>query len=349
MNKQRGIALIAVLLLVALMVIIGTEVMFRQDRYFARTQRLVDWDQRYQYAMAAEVLALRVLNDDLEQDRNHTVLTDDCVNDFWAVELPPTPYENAWLTASVQDLQGRFNINNVVALQGEDFVRNEAAQRRLVYLLESLLREPGKAELLASELGDWLDTNNLIDDAQGAEDADYRWRRTPNVPVAHESELRALKSFTAQEFAEIDFWGLFTALPAGSKLNINTAAPLVLNAYFADTVGLEGTAFVLEQRAEGAIEDLSQLFASGPFAALEEEQVNALLELFTVRTDYFQVMVEVRTNEHTQRVATRIQRLDNGEVNVYSRQVVPRLRPMEPACNPFYSNDLTAEGSGVDG
>src|SRR5699024_12692100 len=108
-----------VLLLVALMVIIGTEVMFRQDRYFARTQSLVDWDQRSQYAMAAEVLALRVLNDDLEQDRNHTVLTDDCVNDFWAVELHSTHYESAWLTANVLDLHGRSNINSLPQLQGE--------------------------------------------------------------------------------------------------------------------------------------------------------------------------------------------------------------------------------------
>lgn len=323
--------------------------MFRQDRYFARTQSLVDWDQRYQYAMAAEVLALRVLNDDLEQDRNHTVLTDDCVNDFWAVELPPTPYEQAWLTASVQDLQGRFNINDLVRLENEEFVRDEKAQQRLVYLLEEILREPSKAQLLASELGDWLDSNNLLDDPQGAEDADYRWRRTPNIPVAHESELRALKSFTADEFEDIEFWGLFSALPVGSKLNINTASPLVLNAYFADTVGLEGTAYVLEERTEGAIDDLSLLFASGPFARLEEQQANELLELFSVRTNYFQVMVEVRTNEHTQRVATRIQRLESGAINVYSRQVVPRLRPMEPACNPFYSNDLNAKGSAVDG
>src|SRR5699024_6038344 len=114
MKQQRGMALIAVLLLVALMVIIGTEVMFRQDRYFARTESLVGWDQRYQYAMAAEVVALRALNDDLAQDRNHSVLTDDCGLGLshrlapLALPLPPTPYENAWITASVQDLQGRF-------------------------------------------------------------------------------------------------------------------------------------------------------------------------------------------------------------------------------------------------
>src|SRR5699024_5734127 len=349
MGKQRGMALIAVLLLVALMVIIGTEVMFRQDRYFSRTESLVEWDQRYQYAMAAELVELLVLNDDLQQDRNHSILTDDCVNDFWAVDLPPTPYESAWLTASVQDLQGRFNLNNLITQQGEEFVRDEKAQLRLVSLLEGLLTEPNKAEQLAAELSDWMDSNNLIDHVHGAEDADYRWRRTPNIPIAHESELRAIKSFTANEFTDIEFWGLFAALPIGSKLNINTASPLVLNAYFADTVGVDGTAYVLEQRKEGAIEDVSALLASGPFSRLDETQINELKELFSVRTEYFQVMVEVRTRDHAQRLATRIQRLETGETNVYSRQVVPRLRPMEPACNPFYFNDLNEKGSGVNG
>lgn len=348
MKQQKGIALIAVLLLVALMVIIGTEVMFRQDRYFARTESLVGWDQRYQYAMAAEVVALRALNDDLAQDRNHSVLTDDCVNDFWAVHLPPTPYENAWLTASVQDLQGRFNLNNLVVQNGNDFERNPKAYARLVYLLQQLLETPNQAQTLASELSDWIDSNNLVDDMQGAEDGDYRWRRTPNIPVAHESEFRAVKSFTPTTFAEPEFWGLFTALPVGTKLNINTASSLVLEAYFADTVGSSATEYVVEQREEGAIEDIAALFASGPFAALEEEEQKALLEDFSVRTDYFQVMVEVRTGAQTQRLVTRLNRKESGEINVYSRQLVPRLIPMEPACNPFYNVQSEEEGNGVN-
>lgn len=349
MKQQRGIALIAVLLLVALMVIIGTEVMFRQDRYYARTESLVGWDQRYQYAMAAEVVALRALNDDLSQDRNHSVLTDDCINDFWAVNLPPTPYENAWLTASVQDLQGRFNLNSLLVQNGTNFERNPTAYARLVHLLRQLLETPNQAETLASELADWMDSNNLVDDLQGAEDGDYRWRRTPNIPIAHESEFRAIKSFRVNSLLEPEYWGLFSALPVGTTLNINTASALVLEAYFADTVGSSGTQFVTEQRSQGAIEDLTQLFASGPFAALEEEQRQALVNDFSVRTDYFQVMVEVKTHQQSQRLVTRVQRKETGEINVYSRQLVPRLLPMEPACNPFYHNLSEEEGSGVNG
>src|SRR5690625_1201171 len=249
-KQQTGIALIAVLLLVALMVIIGAEVMFRQDRYFARTDNLVSWDQRYQYAMAAEVVALRALNDDLAQDRNHSVLTDDCVNDFWAVQLPPTPYEDAWLTASVQDLQGRFNLNNLVREEGDTFVRNPKAYARFVRLLQPLLKQPDMAERLASELSDWMDSNNLVDDMQGAEDGDYRWRRVPNIPIAHESEFRGVKSFEHDTLEDPAYWGLFAALPVGTKLNINTAAPVVLDAYFADTVGDAGTKLVVETREE---------------------------------------------------------------------------------------------------
>src|SRR5699024_8422689 len=228
------------------------------------------------------------------------------------------------------------------------FERNPKAHSRLVHLLTQVLATPREAELLASELSDWVDSNNLVDDMQGAEDGDYRWRRTPNIPIAHESEFRAIKSFRADSFEEPEYWGLFTALPVGVKLNINTASHLVLDAYFADTVGEAGTQYVVEQREEGAIEDLAQLFANGPFGDRKSVVQQELREAFSVRTDYFQVMVEVKTGQQSQRLVTRVQRKESGDIRVYSRQLVPRLMPMEPACNPFYYVQSEEEGSGVN-
>ena len=79
----------------------------------------MQWDKRYQYAMAAEVVAQQGLIDDLQDDQNNNALVDDCVEEQWAVQLPPTPYDDAMLSASVQDLQGRFNLNWLVTAQSQ--------------------------------------------------------------------------------------------------------------------------------------------------------------------------------------------------------------------------------------
>ena len=53
-HRQRGMALVIVLLLLALLTTITVEVLFRQDRFLTRADNLLQWDKRYQYAMAAE-------------------------------------------------------------------------------------------------------------------------------------------------------------------------------------------------------------------------------------------------------------------------------------------------------
>ena len=88
-HRQKGAALIIVLLLFAVLVALAVEVMYRLDHFRTRTGNLLSWDQRYQYAIAAETLAIQALIDDLENDRNNGSLTDDCVSDRWGVALPP--------------------------------------------------------------------------------------------------------------------------------------------------------------------------------------------------------------------------------------------------------------------
>lgn len=339
-ERQRGVALIVVLMVFALIYVIAVEVMYRQDRFRARTQNMLDWDQRYQAALAVETIAVRGLLDDLEEDRKTDSLVDDCVDDEWAVELPRTPYEGVVLSASVQDLQGRFNLNKVAELQGEEFIQNQAGRQRLARLLASTLTEPGKAERLSWEMADWIDSNAIVDGVEGAEDAEYRNRRTPNIPVSHESELRALLSMEAEDIpGDGTFWGLFTALPLEFPLNVNTAPIPVLEAYFADSVGPPGVEAVVNMRSEAAIESVEELFRQGAFAELESQPRQELAELLDVRSSFFQVMVDVEQDGRRSRLVTRLYRPEEGQPRVFSRQLVPVLHPLEPACNPLYNGD----------
>jgi general secretion pathway protein K len=336
-TRQQGAALIIVLMLFAVMVTLATEVMYRQDHFRTRTANLLAWDARYQYAIAAETLAIQALIDDLEEDRNNNKLTDDCIDDSWAVSLKGMPYENAILSASVQDLQARFNLNSLVTPQPPEYVRDIPSRQRLEHLLAAILPQPERAAVLSMEMADWIDSNNLVDEADGAEDAEYRYQRTPNMPILHESEMRALRSFQAQDSAREWFWAYLTALPFDARLNINTAPEPVLDAMFSDTVGNAGTQTVVQLREQSAIAAVADLFGHAPFNTLTTEQRNVLEGLLDVRSMYFQVMVDVATEQGTSRLVTRIRRPNEGMTAVFSRQLLPVLGALEPACNPLYN------------
>lgn len=343
-GQQRGVALIVVLMIFAMVFTLAVEIVRQQEGYMTRTENLLNWDRRYQYAMAAEKVAVQGLIDDLEADQEEGTLVDDCQDERWAVRLPPSPYEDALLSATVQDLQGRFNLNWVVQGQQERFLRDENGRQSLQRLLESVLAQPESARTLAYEMTDWIDSNNMVDGVEGAEDAEYRHRRTPNLPVAHESELRALRSFDLQALPEESsfFWSYFAALPVDTTLNLNTASTAVLNAVLGQYGG-NAAAAVEELRSEGPITEVGALFNVAPFNELDSEQRQALQQQVGVQSSYFQVMIDVELQGQRSRLVTRIFRNPQANENeqrrasVISRQVVPVLGPLEPACNPHYN------------
>jgi general secretion pathway protein K len=342
--KQRGVALIIVLMLFAILATITLEIIFRQDRFLTRADNLLQWDKRYQYAMAAEVVAQQGLIDDLEDDRNNNAMVDDCVEEQWAVQLPPTPYEDAMLSASVQDLQGRFNLNWLITASGDEFIRNTRAIAQLTRLIEQTFPGEANASRLANEMADWLDSNNIVDSVEGAEDPEYRNRRTPNLPAAHESEMRALLSFrVADQPAEPQVWGLLTALPLGTTLNVNTAPPQVLDAVIGDMAGTAAVQAVLDARQEKPVTEISELMKLPPLDDLSADEKNDLASLLGVSSEYFQVMVDVEVDGQLSRLVSRLRRATGqGETTaVFSRQVSPLLTPLEPACNPFYNANGT--------
>ena len=244
------------------------------------------------------------------------------------------------LSASVQDLQGRFNLNWLISSSAGQFARNPRAISQLTRLIEQTFPPEANASRLANEMADWLDSNNIVDSVEGAEDPEYRSRRTPNMPAAHESELRALLSFGVNsQPAEPQVWGLFTALPEGTTLNVNTAPPQVLDAVIGNVAGTAGVQAVLDARKEEPITDISTVMQLAPFNGLSADEKNDLASLLGVSSEYFQVMVDVEVDGQLSRLVSRLHRASGqGETtSVFSRQVSPLLTPLEPACNPFYN------------
>lgn len=337
-QKQQGVVLVAMLMLFAMATVIATAVYYRQAQFTARSFNLIGWDTRYQYAVAAEAVAIQALIDDLDDDRENDALWDDCKDEQWAITLPPTPYEDAILTASVQDLQGRFNLNWLVEFSSDDnaYVAVQERRDQLERLLSSFMNEPGAASALADEMADWLDSDDVVFGTQGAEDADYRLQRTPNMPIIHESELRALRSFVSYELHDPIVWQFITAIPESTPLNVNTAPENVLSAVLSANGGDALAQAILEQREQAALESIEDVLALSPAASLSDDQKDLLKQYLDVRSEYFQVQVDIEAREGVTRLVTRIMRPAKGITAVYSRAVLPILGPLEPACHVDY-------------
>lgn len=214
-RKQRGVALITALVIVALAVTVTAFLSFDQQVDIRRSANLFYTDQAYQYALLAEEAAMEVLI----QDANESKV--DSLDEAWALTWPPLSTEDGAVSGEIIDLQGRININNLVS--GEDKV-DPIANERIERLLNHL-----KLEAVArSALIDWIDKNINPLDAYGAEDDYYLGLdapyRCPNAPMVSISELRLVRGFN--ELDKNTFRVIadaMTALPVKTPVNVNTA------------------------------------------------------------------------------------------------------------------------------
>ena len=130
------------------------------------------------------------------------------------------------LEASLEDLQGRFNINELVLTDGN--TPNTAAITAFQRLLTNLNLDPKMAYYIV----DWIDKNTEPMDPDGAEDSVYMEMdppyRTPNLPITSTSELLAMPGVTRAEFDTLAPY--IVALPLGVQINTCTASGVVLDA-----------------------------------------------------------------------------------------------------------------------
>lgn len=336
-GDQHGVALVVVLVIFSLAATLAAAILYRQGHFRERTANLLEWDQRYQYALSVEAIAIQGLQMDLDEDMRKNRLMDSCLHEQWAVSLPPTPYADAWVSASVQDLNARFNLNWVVVDGKDGYVQDPEGVAMLTRLLSQLLTVPSKAELLAGELADWADGNNLVDGVYGAEDESYRLSRTPNLPVADASELRALLDMQVTDIPSASFWQYFSALPVPSTLNVNDAPPLVLDAVIGEVAGEAAVKAIIELRQQKPITHIDQVMALPALAGLKVDKAAALRKRLSVNSSWFEIMTDVNMDEQFTRLVSRLHRPAQGRTLVYSRELQPRLSPLEPACNPDYN------------
>jgi general secretion pathway protein K len=228
-TKQRGVALIIALILVALATILATKLTFDGFLERRRTIGVLAAEQALHFGMGAEALAADALLRDAQNSKQTTLAAP------WAQPtqpLPITPQDDpegepiGTLQGELEDMQGRFNLNNLgrVLTDGkQDPQPLEQFQR----LLAAVGVEPKWAALAR----DWIDADDTPGSPDGAEDQVYTSQippyRTGNWPMMSPSELMNLPGFGAERYRLIAPY--VTALPdAKVPVNLCTASLVVL-------------------------------------------------------------------------------------------------------------------------
>jgi general secretion pathway protein K len=253
--RQRGVAMITAILIVALATILAVHVGYQAFLDQRRSVTAFSMDQGYQVALGAEAWVADVL----QKDARQSAKTDDYTEE-WAMRIPPLPVDGGEVLGQVDDMQGRFNLNSLVKWDQakNQHVTDLAAVERLKRLLDILKLEDKWAGVIA----DWIDSDIDAGFPDGAEDPTYTGLspayRTANMPVTRASELLALAGFGLERYQKLEPY--VTALPIGTPINLCTAPPPVLDALTAKqrqyTLAVQSTAQTRKQRCFPTLADL---------------------------------------------------------------------------------------------
>lgn len=275
-RRDRGIALLMVLLVVALASIASASLASRQYLEIRRTTNVIRANEAYFIVLGAEQWARQILRRDLKDTRT------DSLQDEWAGDLSNIKLQRGQLNGRIVDLQGRYNLNNLVKKNTGD--SDSAEIKRFMRLLDALSIDTA----LAQAVVDWIDAgiNPLL--PAGAEDQEYLGHDTPyrtaNRPMANITELFLIKGFNEEIFRQLS--PHITALPVYTEVNINTASVPVIMAMI-EGIGEAGAQEIVAQREAEAFNDVSELRS---MQALEGRTIIGI----NVKSEYFMSEFEMK-------------------------------------------------------
>jgi general secretion pathway protein K len=296
-KKQRGVALIIALILVALATILATKLSFDGFLELKRTTGVLAAEQALQFGLGAEALAADVLIQDLQTSAGYTTLAGP-----WAQvtqPLPITPDSNpegepiGTLQGALEDMQGRFNLNSLARLLPDGVTEDPLPLQQFQRLLASVGVEPKWAGLAR----DWIDPDDTVGNPDGAEDSVYTSQTPPyhtgNWPMMSPTELMNLPGFGADRYRKIAPY--VTALPnANLAINLCTAPALVLESL---VEGLNGEwsnspAVLANGRKSGCFPDLNT-FKNVASSFGGQTALLKMGSLIDTKSSYFQLTTRV--------------------------------------------------------
>jgi len=269
-QRQTGTALVTALLIVALASVIATAMLKQQHVDIRRAENMVKGDQAVLYLQAGENWVRQLLA------RDRLVNKSDSLSDNWAKIDETFDIDGGAIQISVEDYQGRFNLNNLLDQEGKPSKPDLAQFRNLLVALEI---DPE----LAQPVLDWIDADINVSLPTGAEDQEYlaleQPYRTANSLFVSSSELMLIKGFNREIFDKLAPY--IAALPKRIEINVNTASIPVLAAVLGVSLGeAEG---VFNGRPEQGYQDIAEFRGEQALSGKTVTGVNVTSEFFVAR------------------------------------------------------------------
>jgi general secretion pathway protein K len=262
MKRQRGVAALTAVLIVAVAASAATLMLAQQSAMLDQTSLVAARAQADNYARAGIDWARGILLQDMAVSATY-----DGLDEGWAQPLVGMPVDRALVSGGITDEQGKFNLNNLVQLN----TKSDADVAIFQNLLISLKLSPD----LADAVVDWIDPDSNVTGNAGAEDAFYlslpKPYRTANRPMVQFEELYRIRGFDAATVAKLRPY--VTALPVPppplqttmTAINVNTASDLVLMAVM-PTVAKDKIASLIAMRRTKPFKSKDALTAWDPKA-----------------------------------------------------------------------------------
>lgn len=315
MKRQRGVALITVLLVVAIVTVVSAAMVARQQLSIRASSNQLQARQAWHYALGGEALAQAILARDLrtgatgEPGASGEAAAVDHLLEPWAQPLPAFEIDQGEILVRIEDLAGRFNLN--------DLLRDQQPNTAAVEQFRRLLLRLQISAPYAERLVDWLDPDQQPSGEFGAEDNAYLALDPPYRNAGRRlhdlSELRLLLDMREEDFQRLAPY--VAALPPNVPLNVNTASAMVLSS-LSDNLSLGAAESLVELRRVAPFRN-SATFLAQPAMAGTTLQGTAL----AVGSQFFQATSEVRLGDRRLALVSLLQREQDGSVRVLARNL----------------------------
>lgn len=309
-RKQQGVALIIVLLIVAIVSVLATEMGSRLQLQIKRASNIKENNQAYWYAMGAEQYARKSIKQLMVNDGNVIHLEQPWNQEF------AYPIEGGGIQAQLVDMQSCFNLNalrepptDASSQTGGTPSDGKPLLPERMLAFERLLQQVEPAipsyniDMLRDSLVDWLDSDQSPT-GYGVEDSEYESLQFPYVAannyMVHKSELRLINGVELAWFREL--LKLVCVLPNDSlfSININTVTEENAAVIVAATgLGLSDAQSILATRSSGAFQTTQNFLDDPSIQALQPKLTNEQISWFDVKTSHFILHTKTKYNDAT--------------------------------------------------
>jgi general secretion pathway protein K len=320
-TSQRGVALILVLLLLAIMVSIAATMSERLFTQFSRATNRLNYQQAYWYSIGVEALA-KVAIEQSYKDSDTVNLSQP-----WAQAEQTYPLDYGTVVGHIIDKQACFNLNVLAGItQTPGSTEKPFPVKVLMQLLESLEVDSYQAEVIADSAWEFIDSDNGVDSSYGVEDNYYESLTpaylAPNGVVADSSELRAVQQVSRDIMLRLA--PFVCAVPSDDwRLNINTISveqAKLLVAMFSPYLSESAAVTLIESRPYAGWDSIADFLAQRELADVSSTVSDQAFKYLAVDSHYFELDAQILVDKARLRIRSLLYSQDRQSVAIIGRR-----------------------------